>query len=98
MSAAACQHLDFDAHVNVTRITKVEGGPVERYQADVRIHCTACKTPFRFLGLPAGLDLLGAAVSVDGEEARLSLAPRGEVLAPLDPGAVSGFTMRRLPS
>ncbi|HKB35360.1 MAG TPA: hypothetical protein VKD72_02835 [Gemmataceae bacterium] len=39
------------------------------------IRCEQCGTPFRFIGLPAGLGLNGAAVSVDGTEARLAIAP-----------------------
>lgn len=90
-----CEHPSFEARVDVNRLTKTADGPVDRWQADVRIRCSGCGLPFRFLGLPTGLDLLGAAVSVDGEEARLSLAPRGEVVTPLDPGEMSGFTIRR---
>lgn len=52
---------------------------VGRFTADVRIECC---------------DLNGAAVSVDGTEARLAIAPRGEVITPLD-GGLHGFTVRR---
>ena len=90
-----CEHNDFFATVNVGRIQRGEGGPVYRYSADVRIVCTQCGVPMRFIGLPAGVDLNGAAVSIDGTEARLAIAPKGEVITPMDDDAVSGFTVRR---
>jgi hypothetical protein len=51
--------------------------------ADINIHCTDCKEEFQFLGLKPGLDLNGAAVSVDGLEARIAIAPKSKVLSPL---------------
>jgi hypothetical protein len=86
----SCQHKDFAATVDVYRLE--DSG---RFSADVRITCTECGTPFRFIGLPAGLDLNGAAVSVDGCEARLAIAPKGDVVTPLDEATVGGFTVRR---
>lgn len=83
-----CEHRNFEATVEVNRL---EGSG--RFNADVRITCTECGTPFRFIGLPAGVDLNGAAVSVDGTEARLAIAPKGEVITPLE--GVGGFTVRR---
>jgi hypothetical protein len=50
--------------------------------------------PFRFIGLPAGLDLNGAAVSADACEARLAIAPKGEVLSEIE-GGVVGFSVRK---
>lgn len=84
-----CEHKDFEADVTVNRLEDTG-----RFSADVRIKCVGCGTPFRFIGLPTGLDLNGAAVSVDGTEARLAVAPKGEVLTVLDQG-VTGFTVRR---
>lgn len=66
---------------------------VGRYTADIRITCSACLTPFRFLGLPIGLDLTGAAVSPDGTEGRFSLAPGKEPPPPID--GVQGFSIKR---
>lgn len=85
----ACEHKDFAAEVDVHRLE--DSG---RFQADVRIKCTECGLPFRFIGLPAGLDLNGAAVSPDGTEARLAIGPKGEVMNALEGGPV-GFTVRR---
>lgn len=91
-----CLHMNFEANVEVNRILKDEtSGEVERYSADVRIDCADCHLPFRFIGLPVGVDLNGAAVSVSGQEARLTIAPKGEVLTPLDSTGTHGFTVRR---
>jgi hypothetical protein len=90
-----CEHLNFRANVEVNRLEKGEGGPVYRYQADIRITCDECGLPFRFIGLPAGMDLNGAAVSIDGLEGRFAIAPKGEVLTPLESTDIQGFTVRR---
>lgn len=55
-----CKHPDFEAQVNVNRLEDVG-----RFSADVTIRCALCGVPFRFIGLPGGLDLNGASVSVD---------------------------------
>ncbi len=55
-----------------------------RFLLGVRVHCQDCGKPFVFLGLPAGVNLEGAAVSVDGTEARLAIAPEGTVPTALD--------------
>ena len=84
----AGEHQSFEADVTVNRLEDTG-----RFQADVRVRCVQCNTPFRFIGLPAGLDLNGAAVSVDGTEGRFAIAPKGEVVSPLE--GVGGFTVRR---
>ena len=85
---STCAHHNFDCFVNVARIEDVG-----RFMADVTVRCADCGTPFRFIGLPTGLDLDGACASVDGTEARLAIAPKGEVVTPLE--GLSGFTVRR---
>lgn len=85
-----CDHPDFEAKVTVNRLEDTG-----RFNADVSIRCVACQTPFRFIGLPYGLDLNGAAVSVDGTEARLTIAPKGQVASMLAPDGVGGFTIRK---
>lgn len=67
-----------------------------RFQADVKIHCLHCGVPFRFIGLPCGVDLNGAAVSVDGTEGRFAVAPKGQVVTPLDSTECGGFTVRKV--
>lgn len=91
-----CLHEEFQTDVAINRMPSKEGGPIERYSADIRIRCIQCNTPFRFIGLPAGVDLNGAAVSVDAMEARLAIAPKGEVLSALEDGAVHGFSVRKV--
>src|SRR5690554_2099322 len=85
-----CAHELFHANVNVIRMPDVG-----RFNAEVRIKCARCGVPMRFIGLPAGLDLNGACVSVDGEEARLAIAPRGEVVTILEESTPASFTVRR---
>lgn len=84
-----CKHDSFACSVTVNRLEDIG-----RFNADVTITCDQCQTPFRFIGLPAGLDLNGASVSVDGCEGRFAIAPRGQVLSELEGGDV-GFTIRK---
>ena len=84
-----CKHLNFSCNVDVNRIEDIG-----RFVADVRITCDDCGIPFRFIGLPAGMDYNGACVSVDATEARLAIAPKGEVLSELE-GGVVGFSVRK---
>lgn len=88
VKGSMCEHTKFSANVTVNRLEDCG-----RFCADVRIACEDCGTPFRFIGLPTGLDLNGASVSVDGTEARLAIAPKGEVVTPLE--GLGGFTVRR---
>jgi hypothetical protein len=83
-----CEHPNFAATVTVNRLE--DSG---RFVADVSVRCEDCGTPFRFIGLPTGLDLDGASVSVGGTEARLAIAPKGEVITSLE--GLGGFTVRR---
>lgn len=80
-----CKHPNVNASVVVNRLE--DSG---RFCADVRIACASCGLPFRFLGLPAGLNLNGAAVSPDGTEARLAIVPASESVHCLD-GRPAGF-------
>lgn len=85
---SGCKHKNFDANVEVSRLEDIG-----RFTADVRIHCRDCGVPMRFIGLPAGVDLNGAAVSADATEARLAIAPRGEVIPPIE--GPQGFSIRK---
>lgn len=64
-----------------------------RYMADVTLSCVTCGKRFKFLGLPLGLDLNGAAVSFDGHTASLAVAPDGETIPPLK--GVEGYSIRK---
>lgn len=85
-----CKHELFKANVDVNRLS--DSG---RFQADIRINCEQCGEAFRFLGLPAGLDLNGASVSVDGTEARLAIGTSETVANILDGNCPVGFTVSR---
>lgn len=65
-----CKHQDFRANVTVNRLE--DSG---LFNADIRIDCANCGEPFKFVGLPAGVNLRGAMVSPDIVEARLAIAP-----------------------
>lgn len=82
----SCEHQNFAAEVDVARL-ETSG----RFMADVRIKCADCGKPLRFIGLPVGLDLNGAAVSADGTEARLSVHPIGEIIPDFPDNEPEGF-------
>lgn len=85
-----CLHENFSARVNVNRLT--DSG---RFNADVTIKCADCGEPFRFLGLPCGSDLNGAAVSADGTEARLAIGTSETVANIIEGNCPVGFTVRK---
>jgi len=85
-----CKHLNFNVHSTVNRIEDVG-----RFSVDVRVVCGDCGVPFRFIGLPAGLDLNGATVSADATEGRFAIAPKDEVGNALEGGKPIGFSFRK---
>lgn len=48
-----------------------------RFMLNVQLTCGNCSKPFVFIGLPPGLNMRGATVSVDGRVAALAIAPEG---------------------
>lgn len=68
-----CLHEVFISNVAVTRL--VDPSQPLDFHADVTINCEQCGCKFRFLGLPGGFHMKGAAVSFDGTEARLAIEP-----------------------
>jgi hypothetical protein len=71
-----CPHEDFDAFVDVARITAGDNDPtVIGYTAEIRVNCRACGEPFRWTGVPAGLSPRQPTCSVDGTELRAPLRP-----------------------
>jgi hypothetical protein len=68
-----CQHENFDARVSVGRILDVG-----KFVADVTINCRDCGEPFRFVGVPAGLNYGQPMVSIDGLELRAPIEPEIE--------------------
>ena len=89
MSDSPCKHEAFESNVAVTRMEDTG-----QFLAEIKIECAECHRPFQFLGLDPGLDLRGAAMDLDGLEARLAIAPQGEELSPLDEGLVRGFRVQ----
>lgn len=65
----SCQHENMNASVQVTWSEDRPGSG----WADVTIVCGDCDEPIHFKGLPRGLNIEGAARSVDGTEARLAI-------------------------
>lgn len=90
-----CPHEDFDATVEVNRLTSEPDGPVTAYFADIRVRCAQCGEPFRWIGVPAGLKPDRPMVSVDEAELHAPMRP-----ASADPDFGLGipgfaFTMER---
>jgi hypothetical protein len=73
--AQPCQHENFVAHCDVSRLSEEEGGPITGYSVTVGVQCTQCKKKFRFRGIPAGLDPDYPRVSMDGTELRAPMEP-----------------------
>lgn len=88
--ANKCEHHNFRVDAKIGRITKGEGGPVEWFCADIRIKCTDCDIPFEFVGVKAGLSPREPLASVDAQELRAPIQPKGLKLLP----AVPGYTVR----
>lgn len=73
----ACPHLTFEARVAVNRLLK-EGSKeevVEGYSADIKISCIDCDEPFRFIGVPAGLNPTKPTCSADETELHAPIRP-----------------------
>lgn len=70
-----CDHTNFKANCDVTRLTEGEGGPVTGYRADLKIECEKCGLPFVFPGVPFGYTPAHPTVSVDQVELRLPIKP-----------------------
>lgn len=84
-----CKHEDFSVCANVIKLENTG-----QWTMDVTVDCMQCGHPFVFLGLPFGVNLNGAATSLDGTEGRFGLCPKGETPKT---GGLSGFTVNRLP-
>jgi len=84
-----CSHTV--AHFAAVRIDHMSD--TNEFMADVSIKCEKCGHPFQFIGLPLGLNMRGAAMSVDGQTARLAIAPVGWEPHPLGIGP-TGFGVK----
>lgn len=72
---AACDHGEFQIEGQVTRIEDETFEVVTGFQLDVAVRCCECNTRFKFKGLSVGIDLHGAAMSIDGVEGRFAIEP-----------------------
>lgn len=82
----ACPHMNFGADCRVARLE--DSG---RFMLEVSVRCLDCGQPFQFLGLPPGLKLNGATVSLDGLEANIAICPQGARPNPLQ--GLQGYTV-----
>ncbi len=55
-----CPHERFHADVEVARL--LDRG---KFVAEITVHCMDCRSPFRFIGIPAGMRFDGPTVSID---------------------------------
>ena len=72
---ASCPHQRFESSVEVSRLSAQEGGPIDRYAADIRISCADCAEQFIFPGVPGGLSPYQPMVSADRTELRAPIRP-----------------------
>lgn len=76
----ACMHLDFAANVSVNRLYNEDGvDPTlvfpDAFNAEIRIECSECHEPMRFIGCQAGLMPDRPMVDAKEEELRVPLRP-----------------------
>jgi hypothetical protein len=84
-----CKHTDFSVTANVKRLTN-SAQQVDGHLLELQVQCAQCKTQFRFLGLPRGLNLNGATVSLDATELFVAISPDGS----RNPSPLQGFALR----
>ncbi|MFJ2477078.1 hypothetical protein ACIOWI_29585 [Streptomyces sp. NPDC087659] len=71
-----CLHENFDAFVEVNRITASDDDPtVVGYSAAIKVLCRDCEEPFRWTGVPAGVSPARPTCSIDETELRAPLRP-----------------------
>lgn len=71
-----CAHEDFDSEVTINRLA--DQTPMV-FMADVKIRCRTCGSPFRFKGLPGGMNFERPMCSPEAHEARLPIEPSSEL-------------------
>ena len=82
----SCKHDSFDVHAMVNRIEDIK-----RFHMDIRVKCADCGNPFRFIGLPMGLDFNSPTVEANGQEGRFPIYPAGEEVPGLPDDVLPGF-------
>jgi hypothetical protein len=71
----ACEHREFEAMVEINRLSEIPGGPVVNYFADITVNCAECGEPFRWTGVPAGVSPARPTCSVDERQLHAPLRP-----------------------
>ena len=70
-----CEHLRFEAHVEVARVLPSEPGADMRFLAHVQVRCVDCRTRFAFQGVPWGLGWDAPHAGPPGFELRAPIVP-----------------------
>ena len=88
-----CPHPDFVVLAEVARLTASDtDDTVIGFSASLRVHCSVCDEPFRWIGAAPGLLPDRPCASIDESELRAPIRP-----ASSDPDfglGLSGFTVR----
>ena len=85
----SCDHLRFDAQVDVHRLEDTQAGESLRCMVEMHVWCAECRKPLQF-ALPLGVNLLsGATMSEDATEARLT----SRIGIPREPQGAKGFSV-----
>jgi hypothetical protein len=84
-----CEHIRFHADVSVNTVADIG-----RHTASIRIKCSDCGRPMRFIGLPIGTDLNSPTVNQDGTEAHLPIHGLGEKVPGLQDEGPASFRIR----
>lgn len=75
---SGCEHPDFVAHVDVTRLTD-DDEEAHAFAADVTVRCAACGAAFGWKGPPIGFSLSEPRVSADALTLRAPLMSPAEM-------------------
>ena len=83
--AKDCMH---PSHQITAQIDYMEDS--KAWMAEMRVTCTACGTPFEFVGVSAGMRFDKPMCSVDAQELRIPIKPKGSKIMP----GIVGFEVR----
>lgn len=92
MRSVKCEHKDFVAQVDVQRI--IDQGSIV-FNAEIKVRCSQCGEPFRFLGVGPGWSANGPKVNGDATELRAAIEAQSGSTSPVEDTTV--VSMRRLP-
>jgi hypothetical protein len=89
MAQQRCEHENFNAYVDVHKISQTEGGPTVVYSVETKISCRECGQPLEFVGVPNGMSFYRPTVSIDGRELRTPMVIPGQTV----PQGMAGFSV-----